>query len=436
MGIAYNTSIVRDGLVLHLDATNVKSYPGSGTVWKDLSRSHLDFTLQNGVSYNTTDGYYMQTDGINDMIIASDSININFSAYTVSVWFMRVNGTSQRILSKRDTGNQFTTPFYMNVGSSGTLYFDTPDGINRNTLNNGFIPTFSGNMENLVFVYTGTHRYVYQNTVLIASDTFSGTPYNNTESYRIGSSVETYTSVKISSMMIYDRGLSESEIIKNFEAFRIRYGYDTTPTAYISYADRVSFSDTSSPYTNAITAMSTVNSGDLLIMSERMTITLGGSATYNPPAGWTAISSLYDTSEFMMIGLAYKIADGSESSSSISTGITGITNQSGYESQLLRFEGNISSVTSGSIGTRDNAGGGTISASTGTTPLLVLSLVACRTSGSITSHTIGGAGIAISDIDDSHSLAYLIQSTTPLDVASSYSSSSGEREIYGYLQVS
>jgi len=31
MGIAYNTSIVRDGLVLHLDAANVKSYPGSGT---------------------------------------------------------------------------------------------------------------------------------------------------------------------------------------------------------------------------------------------------------------------------------------------------------------------------------------------------------------------------------------------------------------------
>lgn len=30
MGIAYNTSIVRDGLVLHLDAANPKSYPGTG----------------------------------------------------------------------------------------------------------------------------------------------------------------------------------------------------------------------------------------------------------------------------------------------------------------------------------------------------------------------------------------------------------------------
>ncbi len=35
MGIAYNTSIIRDGLVLYLDAANVKSYPGTGNVWKD-----------------------------------------------------------------------------------------------------------------------------------------------------------------------------------------------------------------------------------------------------------------------------------------------------------------------------------------------------------------------------------------------------------------
>ena len=36
MGIAYNTSVVRDGLVLHLDAANVKSYPGTGTTWSNI----------------------------------------------------------------------------------------------------------------------------------------------------------------------------------------------------------------------------------------------------------------------------------------------------------------------------------------------------------------------------------------------------------------
>ena len=41
MSIAYNTSIVRDGLVLQLDAANVKSYPGTGTTWYDLSGTVL-----------------------------------------------------------------------------------------------------------------------------------------------------------------------------------------------------------------------------------------------------------------------------------------------------------------------------------------------------------------------------------------------------------
>jgi len=31
MAISYNTSVVRDGLVLHLDAANPKSYPGTGS---------------------------------------------------------------------------------------------------------------------------------------------------------------------------------------------------------------------------------------------------------------------------------------------------------------------------------------------------------------------------------------------------------------------
>ena len=55
MGIAYNSSIVRDGLVLHLDAANPKSYPGSGTVWKDLSGLGNDGTINSTVSFEPID---------------------------------------------------------------------------------------------------------------------------------------------------------------------------------------------------------------------------------------------------------------------------------------------------------------------------------------------------------------------------------------------
>ena len=47
MGVAYNSRIVTDGLVLALDAGNTKSYPGSGTTWTDLSGNGRNGTLTN-----------------------------------------------------------------------------------------------------------------------------------------------------------------------------------------------------------------------------------------------------------------------------------------------------------------------------------------------------------------------------------------------------
>jgi hypothetical protein len=41
MSIAYNTSIIRDGLVLYLDAANPKSYPTTGTTWFDLKGNNI-----------------------------------------------------------------------------------------------------------------------------------------------------------------------------------------------------------------------------------------------------------------------------------------------------------------------------------------------------------------------------------------------------------
>ena len=45
MALAHSPRIVRDSLILYVDAANSKSYPGSGTTWKDLSGSNHHLTL-------------------------------------------------------------------------------------------------------------------------------------------------------------------------------------------------------------------------------------------------------------------------------------------------------------------------------------------------------------------------------------------------------
>ena len=67
MGIAYNTSIVTDGLVFALDAANSRSYSGSGNTANSLTSTFLA-TLTNGVGFGTTVTNYFIFDGVDDNI--------------------------------------------------------------------------------------------------------------------------------------------------------------------------------------------------------------------------------------------------------------------------------------------------------------------------------------------------------------------------------
>jgi len=58
------SNIITDGLILHLDATDTNSYPGSGTTWYDLSGNGADASAVNLPTYTTGDGEpYFQFNG-------------------------------------------------------------------------------------------------------------------------------------------------------------------------------------------------------------------------------------------------------------------------------------------------------------------------------------------------------------------------------------
>jgi hypothetical protein len=58
----FKTKISRSDLKLHLDAGDVDSYPGSGTVWYDLSGNDYNFTI-NASAYNSSGPKYMDFNG-------------------------------------------------------------------------------------------------------------------------------------------------------------------------------------------------------------------------------------------------------------------------------------------------------------------------------------------------------------------------------------
>ena len=120
-------SIVRDGLVLHLDAADRNSYPGSGSVWNDLSGNSNNGTI-NGAAFDTYSKGMFDFNGSSNYVNCG---NINFSSsFSLSCWIMIDSGTSsiytKGLISKYNTnGNyrQYTLGFnesdnYINFGLS------------------------------------------------------------------------------------------------------------------------------------------------------------------------------------------------------------------------------------------------------------------------------------------------------------------------------
>ena len=83
--------IITDGLVLYVDAANTKSYPGSGTVWTDLSPTQITGSLTNGPTFNSANGGSIFFDGTDDIVDLGTNNTLNFTdSFSVSFW-MRAN---------------------------------------------------------------------------------------------------------------------------------------------------------------------------------------------------------------------------------------------------------------------------------------------------------------------------------------------------------
>ena len=212
MGISYNTSIVTDGLVFALDAANPRCYSGSGTSTMALV-SGMGGTLYNGVGFTSSNSGSFVFDGINDIIRFSGT-DIFGSIYTQCGWF-RMNFPNNIFLLV-DGGYAGTV---IGQGRIDFYYKDSPPFFMRAGA------TFSSSRWNYVCSVRGaTQKQIYLDTNLIAtvndSDMYS-CPYDYIQ---IGSNQGTDNlNGNISQIQIYNRALSQQEIIQNYNATKGRY---------------------------------------------------------------------------------------------------------------------------------------------------------------------------------------------------------------------
>ena len=231
MGITYNTSVVKSGLVLHLDAANVKSYPGSGTVWNDLSGNGGYATAYNSPTYIPMESFNF--DGASDYFrfVRSD-LNGGTFAYTnitVEIWIKPGSGNTGS-----SQGNNLCTvenSFEISIGNLGNGYSAIQYASNPwawyGTTTNGLI---NDTWNQLTYVHATTGRWIYVNGVQVFYRNDTGNISAGSAGYPYltlmgrydgtGSSAEG----NLSSVKLYNRTLSQAEIKQNFESLRGRYG--------------------------------------------------------------------------------------------------------------------------------------------------------------------------------------------------------------------
>ena len=108
--VANVNSIITSGLVLNLDASNAASYPGSGTVWTDLSGLNNNGTLINSPTYNSSNGGNLVFNGSTSYVSAPLT---KAASCTFSVWAKTSTAHSSNMLF--NAGNNGTGPdlFFM-----------------------------------------------------------------------------------------------------------------------------------------------------------------------------------------------------------------------------------------------------------------------------------------------------------------------------------
>ena len=208
------------GLAFHVDASNPQSFPGSGTVWYDISGNNYNINLLNGPVYSAEYGGALTFDGTNDYGTTRNltTLEMGNRSITIGAWF-RTSDSTGAIVTKRGTGSGYQHYIY-----GGKLYADgysTSTGvfsastINNNTIRYGVV----------VFDYLNTTIRLYVNGV--ADNTASlASGGNDTSAYFNIARSQQYTDFfagTIYSIQVYNRALSATEILNNFNAGRGRF---------------------------------------------------------------------------------------------------------------------------------------------------------------------------------------------------------------------
>jgi len=234
MSFHHSPKIVTNGLVLCLDAGNRKSYPGSGTVWTDLSNSGNNGTLvndgPNNFTFNPANRGSIGFDGYRNYVNCRQGNAA--SSWTLNSFLNPKSSSKNSQILGRTGGSD--TSYIQNYGifqiSTNRFVCQTSaDSYKRATsttsivINTWYFVTGTYNSTSKILSIYINGLFENSSSALIQNPPTGGNQYL-TVGAGDGLMVNNPFFGNIAFASIYNRALSDAEILQNYNALKGRFG--------------------------------------------------------------------------------------------------------------------------------------------------------------------------------------------------------------------
>lgn len=230
MAFNFSPKVVTSGLIYNLDAANLKSYVSGNSVWNDLTPTARDASFVTKVpSYQNIGSLDFK-----DSDFGYADTNYNFgslSNWTVEAWARIGASLTGKVTAIVTNQYNLSTDLNFSLGtnnspSSYNLVVGFFNGAWRNTT--GHTPPLNTWFQ-IVGSFDGNTVKQYHNGAVTSSLSYTGTSSTG-GTVRIAArwddvtqTASNYFSGSIASVKIYNRALSDTEVLQNYNALKNRF---------------------------------------------------------------------------------------------------------------------------------------------------------------------------------------------------------------------
>jgi|688.fasta_scaffold470202_3 hypothetical protein len=232
-------NITKDGLLIYLDPSSPNSYYQlqGGTTLKDISGNGNNGSLVNTPTFSTTVGGMFTFNGTNQYINCGNSATLQITQGTISTWIRATNGNSSfrgivtkqnawglflynNVLIAFDWGNYLATCPSCNINAG---IRSTGINLGTNTWTNVTM-TFTQTVGTVLPGPPNSNVIIYVNGLPVLTTTTLNSAQTAPIQFGWANFTGQYLVGSIAQGLIYNRVLTPTEVLQNYNATRSRFG--------------------------------------------------------------------------------------------------------------------------------------------------------------------------------------------------------------------